>query len=506
MASLRCLAGVSLAFGVLGGCSLIYDADDLRRHGGVDARPPLPDADPQGLALTRVVDHGAFYEGTGTGGGRAALLDIEGANITSDAEVTVAFTDGGDPGAGGDDGMLRAIETVVSPWADRMVVAVELPVLRDLDDQATRQVTVTATQVGVSAQVTFDVAGLEQLAPAGPDVDAGTLKPLYSFVRFVDGVHFKGSEPALIRSTGLIILSAKVDVDGRNEVPGAHGCPGGAAATSGGCGRGGGHNGDEGLAGAGGGGGGFASTGDPATNAGTTFGQGGEETGGAMLAILRVDGMGEGNRGNGGGGGGNGTLGTGGKGGGGGGVLELTAGGAVRVDRGAASADGGNGALGTGVTAGGDGGGGSGGAILVRGAGGIQYTTPWLGAAKGTSAGNGGAGSLGRVRIDSADASIAAAASGVTPVRGPAWVKDTPRIVRTPSAELTLTGEAGRTYAVIVNDGAAANVSFSGATRAVTVALHDGVNQVCAVADPAVTPLRPENENCIQIGYVPTAP
>src|SRR5687767_9827849 len=86
MSSTRLL---SLVVGVgLAGCSVIYDADDLRNK--PDAIPL--DADPSMLALDSV-DPPELLEGVGDDGGRPALLLINGESIVDSAEVTVELLD-----------------------------------------------------------------------------------------------------------------------------------------------------------------------------------------------------------------------------------------------------------------------------------------------------------------------------------------------------------------------------------------------------------------------------
>jgi len=502
------------------GCSLLYNPENLSSRGddgvggssdgaigaetdagmqpngdaGVDG-PPLPGP----LELVKV-SPSFVVEGTGAGGGRAAVVIVSGDNISDGASFSIASVQDG--------GVTRTVPVVarvVSSDHTRAAIAIQVPVLTSLPAGAQVPIHVTATQGSESKMIDVSVHGLDELQLSG-DVNAGTLQALYSRAVFTGATHFAGTGPAIVRVTSDITLDATVDVDGRGQTAGAHGCDGGGQAAVGNCGNAGGGGGDSGLGGSAGGGGGFASAG--VAGKGNSPGGAGAASGEAMLVTLTTAAGQPGNRGNGGGGGGGALLGGGGAGGGGGGVLELTADGTISVAAAArASAAGGQGTAGGGI-GGGNGGGGSGGAIVIRAGAGIAAHTGWIGAPGGPGAGSGnaaaGAGAPGRVRIDS-PASIAGMVQAPIPVRGAAWATSTPLVVKTPSVSTSIIGDAGRSYPITL-DGAARPTVTTGADGSAAIDLtlaSDGIHTLCVLASPAATMQHAEAVRCIQIAYVP---
>jgi hypothetical protein len=510
------LAGI-LAVGVLGGCTIIFDSGNLPRiaDASVDAMPDAPppadarifDVNPNGLTLASV-DPPALVEGTGTAGGRAAVLVVTGTNI--DATATLSIVAGSDPVPTG----LTMMASTVSHDHATIAAPVIVPEIGALADGAKLSLMVEVTSLGETKQLPLELDGLDAFAPSGT-VDVSSLKPQYSSATFSSNVHFIDTTklgPAHVKVTGGITIGAVVDVDGGTGTAGPGGCAGGTGTSVGECGTSVGGNGASGVSGAAGGGGGFATPGSDGTGT-SNNGKGGMASGDPNLVQLYGYSSGEaGNRGNGGGGGGGATLGTAGLGGGGGGTIELEAGGTITINSGGAvRAQGGAGTKGSGVTPGGDGGAGTGGAILIRSQTAIAATpTNWISAPPGgnPSGSKGGAGSVGRVRVDAPSGTVASMANNPVAVQGPSWVtggSGAPLIVGTPTAMIPLLGKSGATYGIVVDASPQASVMLTATTmKDVTVPLTVGHNAVCAVAD-AQTPSSGNAEalECIDVVYIP---
>ena len=260
----------------------------------------------------------------------------------------------------------------------------------------------------------------------------------------------------------------------------------------------------------GGGGGGFGTGGGG--GAGSAAGAGGQAAASATLVPLPPA-SGSTSRGAGGGGGGPLLDLTGGEpGGGGGGVVELTTPAVLRLGAATMTA---NGAAGTPtgglgcVLAGGSGGGGSGGAILLR-AGGALAADP---AARVRALGGpqvgptncfGGAGGVGRIRIDSAgpvelDDQPAAAL-------GPMIAGDAPVVTRSETIELSVRGASQSSYDLYTGDanqpaGSVATGANGLGTAEVTLA--PGTNLVCVSGASPADLAYAEAKNCVSIAYVP---
>ncbi len=478
----RALVVVPLVFG--GACTLVLDPGNLPPQ--TDAQPidaRSIDADPGLLAIDRV-EPTTILEGTGAGGGRAALFVLHGRSLVGSATVTaelvgpttVALPLGEDDYAATFDGAMAGI-------------AVRIPVLPDLAAGAPRTLRLTVTQGLVSASKDVTVLGLGELTLP----DAAPLAAMYSQITVNGAVHFTGTAPVRLAATGEVRLTARLDVNATMDTPGPHGCAGAAGGGQGTCTPGGGGAGTGAVGN--GGGGGF---GAPGTGGGDNGGAPGAATGRDTLVKLLSDAGEAGNRGNGGGGGSGGGLG--GKGGGGGGVLYLAAGGDITVTAsGAIEADGGAGSNGSG-----GGGGGSGGAILVRAGGMITAPSAWLsaeGAAGGMgTTGTGGAGGIGRIRLDAAAGNLAGMATRPMAFRGPSWDRTNPVLVDT-APNLVLLGQPGRAFGLRLNDVEVATPATPGANgqAAIRLTLERGRNEVCAVAEPGM--LLPESLSCIELFY-----
>jgi len=181
-------------------------------------------------------------------------------------------------------------------------------------------------------------------------------------------------------------------------------------------------------------------------------------------------------------------------------MIELTASGDISVA--AVTATGGNSTAGTAPA--GAGGAGAGGVILLRTGGTIA--TGALAVAPGTTIGNGGASSNGRIRIDAAAGTILA---GVT--IGPMF--SGALVVATEYPVVSLRGTPGdQTSTLLVLDRSGNLVDnghlyhpifdVSGAAQ-ITPVLKVGFNHICVLVAGNVDPSIAEGTNCIDLGYAP---
>lgn len=504
------------------GCTIIFDADDLRHRDaqpGIDAeRMPdaeVPDAIPFDANPSLLEITGAspaeIDEGVGGEGGRPAMISILGSDIAGDAVVSASFVEASiaDP---------VILETGRAPSGHSIVVAMQIPVLGDLDAGETRTLHLVVSQNGGATEMGIDVIvnGLDELTLTAGNVAGNSLDAKYSHIDVTGDVHFTGTTPVRLVATGDIAISAIVDVDGAGQGAGVQGCAGGAAAMRGGC-DGGFPGANNALGtGAGGGGGGYGTKGDNGANSTATLlgGAGGNTSGNDMLIPFVTAGSGPGNRGAGGGGGGNPALnlGTGGIGGGGGGVISVEAGGDIVITgTGAIRSKGGAGS----VVNGSGGGGGAGGAILVR-AGGTITSSAWLsadGGPGGDGTNDGGAGGDGRIRVDTADGNVPAMGTTPEPLRGPAWDDSVPAIVRTATQTFEIHGPPGRKLGVTLDGDALEPLAdFTIGTNgtktldAEDVDLPLGVHELCVAyaafdTNPSIS--LPEALTCVTVAYFP---
>jgi hypothetical protein len=493
------------------GCSLIYNPGDLpfRDDAGPDSRVDAEivlDADPSRLEITRVAP-ARLIEGVGSGGSRRTLITVHGTQIVSGARIAITGH------AGETIVPLITVDDALTQVADNgflVAAPIEIDVHTALAHGVPLRLDVSVTQPdGMGGMVTQTLTMLDDPAPDTPVLvlegrdelevaDATLPAGVHEFSR----VNITGTlnpttatEPLVVRATSTLTVGGLVQVNASGLNPG----PGGALGGPGGAG--GLLDGDpgkpgEGISGgvSGGGGGGFGTAG----TAGPT-GAGGAASVLASIPDFRL------HRGSGGAGGDGVALGAaGGKGGASGGVVELTAGGAVRVAM--LQAIGGNGA-----TAQNDGGGGSGGAVLLRGSsvaisGGITLT----GGQGPQTAGEGG---LGRARID---VPVTAAIANAGPhFRGPVFAPDTPLIVRDETPSLMVIGQpmSQYTYFFTNEDGSDTEGPFSdsiapnGTGMVTLMPLFRGFNTLCLQVDGAVFgDARTEARNCIDIVYLFTLP
>ncbi|HEY5946744.1 MAG TPA: hypothetical protein VIV40_14675, partial [Kofleriaceae bacterium] len=367
---------------------------------------------------------------------------------------------------------------------------------------------------GVALTGKLDLNYLPQF-PAGTNIAAGSLAPLYSEVNTASNITITGSstEPAVIRSVsqikiGNITASGAAGTTGANGggAAGPGGCAGAGGGSTGGCSQN--DGGGGGAAGnGGGGGGGYGATGGKGN--GADGGAAGVAHGNPQIVNYGgPDGMK--NQSAGGGGGGASTLSSQGAGGGGGGTVELTAGGNIQV--GTITADGGKGGdAGTLITGAGGGGGGSGGVVVLRSEAGAitSGAISAAGGGPGAGAGSGAAGGMGgpgRVRIDAAGAVPTANPAAH---RGPSFATNTPTIVTSDNIMLTLSGSTDDiidAYVIDADDvphfGEPMNLKLVNSAVMLTATMLPGYNRLCVTLRPGT---RGDNlaDKCIDIAYLP---
>ncbi len=478
---------------LLGGCSLIYNAGDLPPPSDALEFDAPFDSNPELLDITGTTPS-SLDEGVGSGGGRPAIITLNGTAIVGAAQVSVELIGSTEPAT------LVGFDAV--PDGSKGGVIVRIPVMTDLAAGATRALRITITQGSVTRMADVTINGRDELRLSAASANANTLAPLYSTIEVASDISFTGTEPVKLRATAGAVVNMRLAGDAVGASGGPHGCNGGGVDNMGQCPGGGGGQGANGSAlglgtGSGGGGGGFGAT--ATTGSGGMAGMGGPASGNDMLVPIDTTAGASGNRGNGGGGGGGGTLQAGGPGGGGGGVVLLEAGGDITVGvMGALRVQGGAGA-----GNGGSGGGGSGGALLVRSGGAITSTTRWLSApagAGGTGANAGGAGSVGRIRVDAAAGDIGAMANTPNAVRGPAWGAAVPSLTTTSPLTVEFRGQPGRSFDLRVND-QPAGTAMPGVNGDVDleVTLRPGRNRLCGVAQSGM--LIAESLSCVDLFY-----
>jgi len=495
----QCLANLGLAISV-GGCSLIYNADNLPKAGADAASEALPiDANPQGLTVASVFP-ASIDEGAGDGGSRPAVLVITGTNFIDDATVTLQPTM---------TAKLAVVGVVVGADHDTLAVMVNAMVDPTLADGTSIPIALTVSQLGGTVSQSLPATAL---ALTGLDEYPGTApRKLYSQIEVGAGLSFTAGNTtkALLRSVSSIHVVGAIHADGSGVAAGPGGCEGGAKDTDGAssnfdtddC-KGHGFTVAGGLLnGDGGGGAGFVLAGNAGLPAGSGGAGGMGGLGDAAIASYAN------NVPSGGGGGASSAVTAGGPGGGGGGILELTAGGNVTLDSAAGVSA--IGAIGANGAAGG-GGGGAGGVIVLRAGGTLSVAGPLAvtggnGGAGSSSTKDGGSASAGRTRVDAAHGSVPASAGYI----GPMFV-DAPTTSTTAMVQLNLSGSPNTSDAtgrVYDSSGHVFGTTFtpnfgSDGTASVTAMLTPGYNKVCITVVNG-NPTNPESTNCVEIAYLP---
>ncbi len=499
--------GMSLAYSfavaalvTAGGCSLVYDADDLRagRDGGVSA-----DADPDALFVARVTPDSVF-EGEGSSFlpeqeemVRPIPIVLEGQNMTAATVFTIE-------GLGLD---MEIEEVAVSGDGHFAAFELRVPIDPELGDgQLGQSFAIHLDKAGETANVPLvDVTGLDALVMSeGGTLDSDAVHPRYTHVDLAGDVVATGTGPLRITATAGIRIAGALRADAGDAPDGGPGgCGGGASGTAAECGPGSGKAGETSATPGGGGGGGYGTVGTAGTGG---QGQAGGMAGQRFLVPLPPA---DGADAHGAGGGGGGTGVTSGAGGGSGGVIELTT--PAYLTMGAAavvSANGGDGGTSDVCTTGGGGGGGSGGAILLRAprllATGGARTESLGGLGEDSAAAcRGGNGGRGRIRIDRGnDAAIdsdPAVFVGPMPV-----VDDLDVIVAEAALALPVRGAPGTNYELYAGQ-QETPVTFetdADGLGSADVTLEPGLNRLCVYVANKTDLDPPELKNCIDVAYI----
>ena len=490
---------------ILGGCSLLYNPNNLPPPAIADAAPDVEiilDADPSALAVEAAFPT-ALVEGTGTGGGAPHILVVHGTQLVAGATVAITAHDG-----------TTDVSSVITVDNANLAVALDglalaVPVTIAVDVAHAAAAPALALDISVT-QPDGHGGTVTRTVPPATSPTLRYLDELTTGTTLATGVHdfsivtldvgagtFTAADtgaPLVIRSRSSIAITGKLDVSATAaNVPG----PGGNAGGSGGLG---------GITGGDPGGGGLGAGGGLPSSAGGGFKlQGGDgdasNTGGPIagtdaITTLAIAGSG----GSGGHGGAVGAVGA--VGGAGGGAVELTARGNLTVT-GAVTANGGKG--GTGGNK--QGGGGSGGLILIRAGGTVALST--LTAQGGAGGGpSTGTGSVGRLRID-AVAPVTVTAIPAMPYSGPMFTM-APAITfeRTPMVEVVGVPLASFSYFYVVEDGGIVGPSTKtlgtdGKARfPLAMDLARGLDHVCLVVEGATTQAPAEAMNCVDVAYL----
>ena len=489
----RALAAAALA--LASGCSLVYDADDLRGDAGDEV------VDPDELHVARL-EPAELDEGEGSAADEEDLalvrpvpLVLVGQNMTEETRFEIELP--GEPAA--------AAEAVVSGDGTLAALLVRVPVLPALGADEPVNVEVRYAEGEVAKTRLLVVNGLGELVQDGGALDTDELADRYSVVALTGEVTAAGEAPLRLRASAGIRIDGTLAADGDGAEPGPGGCGGGPAGEAAPCGAAGGKAGESSGSPGGGGGGGFGPGGGTAGTGGA--GQPGAAAGTAFLAPFAPDGP----AGAGGGGGGQIAVGTGRAGGGGGGAIELSTPGVLALGDGAlvraAGADGGN--PGVCATGGGGGGGGSGGAILLRAGGALQVGAGAALAAPGGEGGGpgdcaGGGGGVGRIRVDRPGEALPAAEPAAH--LGPMIALEAEPIARQATVEVLVRAAPGSSHNLYLGQApdpvGVAVVDGSGAGTA-EVTLVPGRNILCVQTGPGADLTYSESQNCLPIAYIP---
>src|SRR5690606_12487302 len=215
----------------LTGCSLVYDADDLRgRDGGA------PDAAIGGdeLYIARTVP-AAVLEGEGSGlaeedGERVRPVPIvlEGQNMSDDTVFEIALP-GAEP---------VPLEVVVSGDGSLAAFALRVPISEELDPSQGGQIQIHYSDGEVSRSRLITVEGLGALVRDGGTIDTDQLAPRYSHVVLSGEVSALGAAPLRLVATAGISIDGVLSADADRKTAGPGGCPGGEPAADAMCGAG----------------------------------------------------------------------------------------------------------------------------------------------------------------------------------------------------------------------------------------------------------------------------
>jgi hypothetical protein len=430
---------------IAGGCSWVYDADDLRGSGdgGVSV-----DADPEALFVAGLKP-AMVLEGEGSAFAvededlvRAIPIVLEGQNMTADTTFRLE-------GLGFD---MEIEDIAVSGDGRFAAFALRVPI-RDSGEDAVIAIQLIKGSEG--QRPLLQVKGLDALVSEGGSIDTADLDPAYTHVVLSGDVTATGSAPLRIVATAGIEVSGAVRADA-GEAPdaGPGGCPGGEVATSADCGDG---SGEAGETTGGGGGGGYGTAGGAGAGDG---GDPGSETGTPFVVPLPpADGATA--RGSGGGGG----AGVGATGGGSGGIVELTTPAVLKMS------------------------------AVVSAAGGAAQTHSLC------TVGGGGDG---RIRIDAPNQ--AAVDTAPAAFVGPyPLIASLPPIVAEASLAVDVRGRPSEDYELFVNGEGNTPVGFAtdgDGLGTADVTLVPGLNELCVEVAPAADFQFPESKNCVNVAYI----
>jgi hypothetical protein len=495
------LVTASASLVAMSGCAQILGIDDLPdQDGGV---VPPPDAEPLDPGEFGVSGVEPFSIQEGEGAAWPVPIIVTGQEFTPDTTIVL-------DGAGFSQ---QEITPVVASDGKSLAFPLRVPVLTDTGKGETAFIFVRVRKGSLSAMTQLAVTGLDELTisslGSGP-LSAANFDPPYSRIVIDQDVVLTGGDAVRLVATAEIQLNAAISANGQDAqstVPGQGGpggCPGGDLEEAGGCGAGGG-GGAAGDDAAGGGGHftiGTSGVGDPPA-------PGGIGTGRPDMVPFQNE------AGNGGGGSREGA------GGGGGGIVELTSHGTFVIERtGGISADGGRGGDGrcSAAAKAGSGGGGSGGAILVRAWGGFDDTnTEARMSVRGGAGGDmppdrncvevGGAGSAGRVRVDTSEPGgpPAFAESSPAPFQGPllrhidSTGTPVPVVTRQQQITLEVFGDRDTEFTLDANGTRESFSTSNDGAATVTATLAPGRNQICVVTGSNTTLDVSEGAQCISI-------
>ncbi|MCW5807555.1 MAG: hypothetical protein KIT31_34680, partial [Deltaproteobacteria bacterium] len=227
------------------GCSLIYNPNNLPEPATDGKLPPdapdaqiILDADPSALELTRVTP-AVLVEGTGTGGGRAVVVVIEGRQIVPGAKVEIG------PHGGLGVAKILVDNDKVDVSADGNMIAVPVVVEVDpaLGANDSVRLDVTVRQPGGEGEVVRTLAGgpndepilslqgLDELDDEDPEprqLAAGVHE--FSTVNITTGglaAAANQAAPIIVRARGSITIGGTTSVSAAGRTPGPTGGIGG---------------------------------------------------------------------------------------------------------------------------------------------------------------------------------------------------------------------------------------------------------------------------------------
>lgn len=505
------LLALAWTLATAGGCSIRYDADDLK-GGGDGGIQVEPDADPDALHVQQVTPQ-LVFEGQGSALDpadqdrvRAVPVVLLGANFTADMTVSVA----GEAFSGGD------VPFTVSGDGHWAAFELRLPVDEDRGAGSDLPLSIAVSkgdELSEGGLVRRMLAELDRGVGGSIETVEESGVSLYSRVDLHGDVVAGGLRPVRMVGYAGIRIDGRVSAEGSGQTAGVGGCSGAAAVEDAGCGAGSGRRGEDALLDTepgGGGGGAFGGADAQSGGGGAQGGEPGEPT--AAPSLVPMPPASQSPAGGGGGGRALGLVG-GHFGGGSGGILELTSPATIQLD-GIVSVDGaspgpcdGNG--------GGGGGGGSGGAILLRAGAGVTSGTGATLQARGGVGSTvqcstpGGDGGVGLIRVDQPDEMGFETEPAALP--GPALVVDNQAIVTEgPDFPVMVRGKPGASYNVRVTGFdresnaavvAAQRVATPNGVGAAMLPLWAGHNEICVEVDADTS--YTESQNCLTVAYIP---